>query len=164
MLWTKRSIIASAIMGFVGAVIGGFYTGYFFTALNNIDNGRGVYWDFNNTLIGAALSFLVCFFISIWYLGVMQKKGSKSGFSSGLIFGVIAGVISGFVSSFAVEIRPSILAGASGNGVGFLDGVGRCFLGGLFGGVGGMLTGLVIGSLSAGIAGPFLLKYLTTRR
>ncbi len=161
MSWTKRTIVASLVMGTVGAIIGGFYAGTIPTITFDTPYPPLPY-DYRLVPLGVVPGFLSCFFVSIWYLKFMQNRSWKVGLGFGPLFGALAGVISGFVILIGVDYLGGALmfmfGGATETWVTHL--LASLELGAAV----GAATGLVVGFLSAAIVGPLLIKSLTESR
>ena len=156
MLWTKKAVVASLIMGTAGAVIGGYFAG----AIPTISFDLSPY-AYRLVPFGVVPGLLSCFLVSIWYLKFMQNRSWKVGLGFGPLFGALAGVISGFVTLTGVAYL--------GGGLIFRVGVGPDWAAHLLacivlGAAVGTVTGLVVGFLSAAIVGPLLIKSLTESR
>ena len=153
MAWTKRAIIASAVVGTFGAFIGSYLT----SATATIPYGGPL--DYQRAPLGAVPGFITCFLVSIWYLKYMQNYRWERGLGFGTLFGALAAGISGFIAIFGVDLTTGGAVGGGDSNLAI-----KLLASLFFGGLAGALIGAVVGFLSAVLLGPWLIKYLTVRQ
>jgi hypothetical protein len=96
----KRIILASIVVGFIGAVAGGFL-GFVYA---HPENPRApLYWSVFAS--GIAGGFLACFSLSLSYLRIMEQRDWQAGIFSGLIYAVSAGAILIIILGISWEIE-----------------------------------------------------------
>lgn len=150
MLWTKRAILASLVVGVLGAAIGGFLASITAT----IPYGDPL--DYGRVPLGAVPGFLSCFLVSVWYLKFMKDRRWQEGVGFGTLFGALAGVIAGFIAIFGVDLATGGSVGGGSSGLGT-----RLLASFFFGGIVGVMVGCVVGFLSALLLRRWLINYLT---
>jgi len=98
MAWTIKTILASLVIGILGAAIATFiiWIVTFATASHLI---RETTRQFGIS-IGVVSGFITCFLFSIRYLKLMENKVWPQGIGYGILLGGVAGLITGFITSF----------------------------------------------------------------
>ncbi len=151
MIPKNRIIMASFIVGLVGAGIGGLLI-YSYT------EGIMGLGALPITLpTGTISGFLSCFFVSIWYLKYMEDESWRRGILFGPLFAGWAGAISGAVTGIGFQfgemsVNPYIVPSPDK------------FLGaGAFGIVIGGGTGMVVGLISSLTLGPIIAAFTKKR-
>ena len=96
----KRSIIASLLVGVLGALLG-IVEGLAGT-LEGIDNGLGGYYAHFTLPAGVISGFFLCFILSMVYLRFMTHRWWGSIIGWGILFGTFAGTLSGIMMGIAL--------------------------------------------------------------
>ena len=146
----RNRIIASFIIGIVGALIGG-YLGMATAELTDNPSAADYMTRFSLPS-GAATGFVLCMFLSLLYLRFMEDRDWQSGLGFGPLFGALAGALSGFITGVMRATGESAFAHTDV----FL------FLGsGFFGAFLGAVCGIAFGFIISLLFGPFLIDRLT---
>ena len=87
-----RIIVASFVIGIIGAAIGGFFSVFFTFDLTLYDYGTYVIAS------GAVSGFIICFLGSILFLSEIWNRGDKAIRRIGWLFGAGAGALSASIS------------------------------------------------------------------
>ena len=89
-----KVIIASFVIGVMGAVIGGAFSYQLQFLVDYTVESE----DFRFAIPGIISGFLLCFLGSIWFLSWMRNHGDKANHWVGLLFGAGAGALSASIS------------------------------------------------------------------
>jgi hypothetical protein len=142
-----RIILASIVVGLLGAVIGGLWGNHW--ANQPEASGIEVFLP-----AGIISGFLSCFFVSMWYLKFMQYRSWQQGILFGPLFAALAGATSAVITGISVGIEVGYIMTGVGIGLTFILYI--CSFGLLIGSFSGAAVGLILSI----IFGPFLLDWL----
>ncbi len=145
---TRKGIVASIIIGLVGAMMGSITTFFWMAVFSEGENAAGLIWRFAG-IPGAASGFISCFSFSVLYLKMMRsRKKPVPAFEprnwwqlrGGGTYSILAGLTSGVITSI-VAVTSDAHYGAYPLGAESVIGLGD------IGAVVGTLVGWGIGSL-----------------
>jgi hypothetical protein len=90
--------VASFVIGFIGAAIGGFFSMFLAVFAPASD-------DFPYVIASGSVSgFFICFLGSMWFLSMMWNRGDKAIRSVGALFGAGAGALSASISVIFIDL------------------------------------------------------------
>jgi len=143
-----RVIIASLVIGIIGAAIGGFFNMFLAPSEDSL----------YIVASGFLLGFSLCFLGSMWFLSMMRNRGKEAIYLVGALFGAGAGALSAFISiiflyltahlGWLLDYNPELLASD------------QLALVCIFFGIPGAFIGFIVAVIITYFPGKILLKYV----
>jgi hypothetical protein len=101
-----RILVASFVIGVIGATIGGLISGGVAELEDVLPHGVVNFLPnyFAFAIPGIISGFLLCFLGSVWFLLMVRNRGVEAIHGFGALFGTAAGALSGFISIIFIDL------------------------------------------------------------